>query len=116
MFHQVVITDGGEEFTDSAMETLRENLERNSCLPSYDERSSRADRAEVFLERLTWGDHSDFVESHRSGFDFILAADVLCECGMGYPVNVDLGMRSAHPTGCRSMWARYGGRRQMLHS
>ncbi|CAM9339212.1 unnamed protein product, partial [Hapterophycus canaliculatus] len=27
----VVITDGGEEFTESAMDALRKNLERNSC-------------------------------------------------------------------------------------
>lgn len=28
---KVVITDGGEEFTDSAMEALRRNLEKNAC-------------------------------------------------------------------------------------
>lgn len=114
MLYQVVITDGGEEFTESAMETLRENLERNSCPLSSEEKSQRTDRAQVFLERLTWGDHSDFIESHQSGFDFILAADVLCECGMGLHVNMDLGMRSTRPAGCRYLWSSCGGYQQML--
>lgn len=73
---KVVVTDGGEEFTDSAMEALRENLEKNTFQLSAG-MSTTQDRAQVCLERLTWGDHGAFVNSHQSGFDFIVAADVL---------------------------------------
>lgn len=195
---KVVITDGGEEFTDSAMEALRRNLEKNSCnlsqgggrgeervmiesggddgdgdaggtggiAPRYPQRSagtgvghngSVSDKrehddgdedvnnegngngddvdadadivvggckeeggargAEVLLERLTWGEHAEFLKRNGGGgggggsgggdgssavvdcegeggghggvsgcgggggpgFDFIVAADVICE-------------------------------------
>ncbi len=112
---QVVITDGGEEFTDSAMDALRRNLEKNSCNllaaapPGKDEDGASAaapaavvgggggDGARVALERLTWGEHSDFLDRYGggsgaaqdsngegggragAGFDFIIAADVICK-------------------------------------
>ena len=198
---KVVITDGGEEFTDSAMEALRRNLEKNSCnlcqggrggeervvvesggdggdgdvggtAPRYPQRSAGtgagdtgsgndkrehddgdedinnegngngddvdadadnvvgggeekggARGAKVLLERLTWGEHADFLKRNGgggggggdsdggggggddssavvdcergkggrhggagdcgggggAGFDFIVAADVICE-------------------------------------
>ncbi|CAN0383912.1 unnamed protein product [Pylaiella littoralis] len=117
----VVITDGGEEFTDSAMDALRKNLERNSCkmpttLPTSDgdEGAGAAGAAattaaaavavengrgaKVVLERLTWGEHANFLERYggggsgavkvenkdeggeeRGGFDFIVTADVIYE-------------------------------------
>lgn len=93
---QVVITDGGEEFTASAMTTLRENLEKNKChmsddLHGYPDDADHAlrNRAQVSLERLTWGNHAEFLGRHgdlrgacgtEGGFDFVLAADVICEC------------------------------------
>lgn len=97
------MTDGGDEFTDSAMDALRRNLEKNSCfleVPSGQhvgleddslpgERTSMhgdpSTGARVVLERLTWGEHEDFLERYgdaarlRGGFDFIVAADVLCK-------------------------------------
>ena len=122
---QVVITDGGEEFTDSAMDALRLNLENNSCIllppmspPSRDghgaasaavaaavaggdgDGGGSSSGARVALERLTWGEHKEFLErysgvgsraaedgsggaggagSRRGGFDYIVAADVICE-------------------------------------
>lgn len=115
---QVVITDGGEEFTDSAMDALRKNLEKNSCnlvaassSPSSDGGAAGANDddestgggvggARVVLEKLTWGDHAGFLERYggagsgsavadgndgprreaeAAGFDFIIAADVICE-------------------------------------
>lgn len=94
--HQVVITDGGEEFTESAMFALRENLERNHCDLGLKERlppckvadAPPLEQAQVQLEKLTWGEHSDFLEKHGGadapggmgeGFDFVVAADVICE-------------------------------------
>ena len=181
----MVITDGGEEFTDSAMEALRRNLEQNSCNLSQEGKkqmvaeSAAGDRddggrsgtaprcpqrsagtgarrigsgndendddgdeygsidgngnsddaddfvvggkeggacgAQVLLERLTWGEHADFLERNGGdggcggdgsavvdgegegggndgvggcgggggGFDFIVAADVICELLVG---------------------------------
>lgn len=109
----MVVTDGGDEFTDSAMEALRKNLEKNSC--SMVESSRVVDEgrrtaaplaenggwengrggggrgtgeggAEVCLERLTWGEHDAFLGRYGGvdggiggGFDFIVAADVICE-------------------------------------
>lgn len=117
------MTDGGDEFTDSAMEALRRNLEKNSChlevppgqhigleddsLPAAGtstrgDPSTGDDGVGVVLERLTWGKHEDFLERYgerggdtadaarlRGGFDFIVAADVLCKfspssCWNGY--------------------------------
>lgn len=110
----MVITDGGEEFTDSALDALRLNLEKNSCnlLPpaspplrggdGHDTVAATAavagggGGARVTLERLTWGEHEDFLERYAGrgsagdgsggagggrggGFDFIVAADVICE-------------------------------------
>lgn len=139
----MVITDGGEEFTDSAMDALRRNLEKNSCNNVIREDRGCEDRsfsfggsnlltdsrpapgsatsdevgggvrglddgtassptracatsADVSLERLTWGKHGDFLERYSGGdgggaggvneggrgvggFDFIVAADVICE-------------------------------------
>lgn len=114
---QVVITDGGDEFTDSAMDALRKNVEKNSCnLPTISPVSDDDDGADttadataaavavvdggganVILERLTWGEHAGFLERYRcggsgavnsenydggearGGFDFVVAADVICE-------------------------------------
>lgn len=118
---QVVVTDGGDEFTDSAMEALRKNLEKNACNmvggpPIFDEGKRTAAAAaanlaaplaedggweggrgggghgageggaEVCLERLTWGEHEAFLGRYGGidggvggGFDFIVAADVICE-------------------------------------
>lgn len=120
----MVITDGGEEFTDSAKDVLRKNLEKNSCRLTLAAAESRRDvaedargslglrsahpdasegccddgalpaaggDAEVVLERLTWGDHKGFLERYGGGggaddggreevgFDFVVAADVICE-------------------------------------
>lgn len=118
----MVITDGGEEFTDSALDALRLNLEKNSCNPLPPTSPARdgdgADAAaaaaaatavagggggvRVALERLTWGEHADFLERYsvgsgaaedgnggaggagggggrKGGFDYIVAADVICE-------------------------------------
>ena len=168
----MVITDGGEEFTDDAMEALRRNVQKNSCnlsqegtkaesghggdpgsprdlrrSPGNGRRSGVNDDdddsdddgvdkdsnyrdvdndggdgdgnndrdghddsnddddgvlggregrgaggADVIIERLTWGDHTDFLERNADGggggganggggFDFIVAADVICELG-----------------------------------
>lgn len=86
MLFQVVITDGGEEFTNAAMEVLKNNLENNGadlspCAPhsATSDTTRQHNRARVFLERLTWGDHAAFSEAYRDGFDFIVAADVICE-------------------------------------
>ncbi|CAM9688345.1 unnamed protein product [Laminaria digitata] len=89
----VAITDGGEEFTDSAMEALRRNLEKNSCdlveprprrrrrqqLSQEEEKvhavSESGDGggggrgAKVLLERLTWGEHADFLERNGGAGD-----------------------------------------------
>lgn len=114
----MVITDGGEEFTDSAMDALRDNLEKNACDVCNSISSSASNkmrhqqqnkleatgispdqqRADVLLERLTWGEHEEFLTRHGgvsdgagdsgggvmeaafgAGFDFIVAADVICE-------------------------------------
>ncbi|CAM9523577.1 unnamed protein product [Scytosiphon promiscuus] len=88
----VVITDGGDEFTESAMDALRKNLEKNSCNlvaasspPTGDDGAScaRGDghsggggggAARVVLEKLTWGDHAGFLERYGGGSSFSGAA------------------------------------------
>ncbi|CAN0283352.1 unnamed protein product [Ectocarpus fasciculatus] len=87
----VVITDGGDEFTDSAMDALRTNLVRNSCnllaqsparngnnaADGGDAASAAAagSGAHVALEKLTWGEHGAFLERNGGGCDRT-AADV----------------------------------------
>ncbi|CAM9435145.1 unnamed protein product [Ectocarpus sp. 13 AM-2016] len=86
----VVITDGGEEFTDSAMDALRANLVKNSCnllAQSPARNGSNAavgggggdaaavaaaaagKGARVALEKLTWGEHEAFLERNGGGSD-----------------------------------------------
>ncbi|CAN0278706.1 unnamed protein product, partial [Ectocarpus sp. 4 AP-2014] len=84
----VVITDGGEEFTDSAMDALRANLVKNSCNllaqpPARNGSNAAVGRggaaavaaaaagrgARVALEKLTWGDHEAFLERNGGGSD-----------------------------------------------
>lgn len=138
----MVVTDGGDEFTDSAMETLRKNLEKNSCnvvegsrvfeagtrtaaaaadltAPLAEDRGWADGRsrgghgageggAEVCLERLTWGEHEAFLGRYRGvggGFDFIVAADVICEF---FVVFCFLGVRcGGQQVGC--VWTRWRG-------
>lgn len=156
----MVITDGGDEFTDLAMEALRQNLEKNSCklagtpgVARIQQRNVRkqgpdevddrvhentsavsgegesrvfdsviqadaSDEAEVFLERLTWGEHEGFLESIRSGhgegeeggeetksgdkgFDYIIAADVICEYDSSLPSIVLVSLVHDHADGVR---------------
>eukprot|EP00752_Nemacystus_decipiens_P012745 g11286.t1 len=93
----VVITDGGEEFTDSALDALRLNLEKNSCnllapasllpppppprdgeghdaTPTTAAAVSGGGGARVALERLTWGEHAAFLERY-GGFGSGAAGD-----------------------------------------
>ncbi|CAM9674853.1 unnamed protein product [Chrysoparadoxa australica] len=62
---EVLITDGGEEFGDEALQTLEE------CIATNESKAS--------LERLTWGCHLEFMEEHPTGFDLVMAADVIYE-------------------------------------
>lgn len=141
---QVVVTDGGEEFTDSALDALRLNLEKNSCnlLPPATSPTRDGDGlgdglgatvaaavggaggassggARVALERLTWGGHAGFLERYgvgsgggavedsnggagggrgKRGFDYIVAADVLCERVMS-KIDVFSRMRTVEAVG-----------------
>jgi predicted nicotinamide N-methyase len=66
----VVLTDGGEEFTPTAQTVLQQQVQRNS--------STRT--APCTVQVLTWGEHEQFIEQHRTApFDLIIAADVLYE-------------------------------------
>ncbi|CBN76104.1 conserved unknown protein [Ectocarpus siliculosus] len=87
----VVITDGGEEFTDSAMDALRANLVKNSCnllaqsparngsnaaVGGRDATAAAAaaaaaaeSEARVALEKLTWGEHEAFLGRNGGGSD-----------------------------------------------
>eukprot|EP00611_Tribonema_gayanum_P006933 TRINITY_DN16274_c0_g1_i1.p1 TRINITY_DN16274_c0_g1~~TRINITY_DN16274_c0_g1_i1.p1 ORF type:complete len:296 (-),score=68.01 TRINITY_DN16274_c0_g1_i1:23-862(-) len=74
----VVVTDGGDEFTEEALGALTEQVERN--------RSVTAAALECAVERLTWGDHDAFLKAHREGFDVVIAADVIYEADAVAPL------------------------------
>ncbi|CAM9972697.1 unnamed protein product [Ectocarpus sp. 8 AP-2014] len=82
----VVITDGGEEFTDAALDALRANLVKNSCnllaqsparngsnaaVGGGDAAAAAAAEsgARVALEKLTWGEHEAFLRRNGGGSD-----------------------------------------------